>query len=158
LAAQKEQQSGNPTADSVYDKLRMFNGQAAAAVSAASVGWGKLPCYLIENNLILIGMLGYNVLKLIIRKVLERTIGCDKILMQSSSTWGIVFSVNYIINYNMCFIYVNFINLISMSFQHGIQEVILEQLGSLHPQLQLRCHPHPGMTLINEVCYNAITE
>ncbi|CAL8079600.1 unnamed protein product [Orchesella dallaii] len=39
LAAQKEQQSGGgPTPDSVYDKLRMFNGQAAA-VSAAGWAW-----------------------------------------------------------------------------------------------------------------------
>lgn len=36
LASQKEQQSG-PTVDSVYDKLRMFNGQAAAA------GWAWYP-------------------------------------------------------------------------------------------------------------------
>ncbi|XP_035708528.1 paired box protein Pax-6 [Folsomia candida] len=39
LAAQKEQQSGNPTADSVYDKLRMFNGQAAAVSAAAGWAW-----------------------------------------------------------------------------------------------------------------------
>lgn len=45
LAAQKEQQSGGgPTPDSVYDKLRMFNGQAAA-VSAAGWAWypGTMP-------------------------------------------------------------------------------------------------------------------
>ncbi|CAG7717182.1 unnamed protein product [Allacma fusca] len=40
LAAQKEQQSGGASADSVYDKLRMFNGQAAAVGAA---GWPWYP-------------------------------------------------------------------------------------------------------------------
>ena len=41
LAAQKEQQaSAQAQSESVYDKLRMFNGQAAAAAAA---GWAWYP-------------------------------------------------------------------------------------------------------------------